>query len=437
MNIFISGIGGAGMGPLAEVAHAAGHHVAGSDKQNSSYIDYLKTHGVTDIYIGNTTENIARVQTETPLDWLVYSSAVTLENPDAPELKFAREHGIRVSKRDELLNFILDEKGLGMIAIAGTHGKTTTVAMTVFLMKELGQPISYLLPAKTSFAHMGEYDPASRWFIYEADEFDRNFLAFHPSVSLISGVAYDHHEIFPTLDDYQAAFREFIDQSGQTFIWRNDAEYLGLDDIENVQQLDNDDEQIDRVSLLGHYNRMDAWLVARAVQDITCEPLDKLIAILARFPGLSRRMEQIAPNLYSDYAHTPEKIVGAMSAAREMAAERRQNLVVVYEPLTNRRQHYIMDQYKGVFSGANKLYWVPSYLAREPRDLPILTPVELIEHLDDETQKIAEPAEMNVDLKKKIGEHLRHGGMVVAMTGGGGNSLDYWLRENFSETARN
>jgi hypothetical protein len=75
-------------------------------------------------------------------------------------------------------------------------------------------------------------------------------------------------------------------------------------------------------------------------------------------------------------------------------------------------------------------------LAREPRDLPILTPVELIEHLDDAARAVAEPAEMNADLKEKIDEHLERGDMVVAMTGGGGNSLDTWLRENFSETAR-
>jgi UDP-N-acetylmuramate--alanine ligase len=431
MNIFISGIGGAGMGPLAEIAHQAGFRVTGSDKQASSYVDYLRKHGISDIHIGQTVENIAKTHAETPIDWLVYSSAVTLENPNPPELQFARDHGIRVSKRDELLNLILDEKKLDMIAIAGTHGKTTTTAMMVFLMQELGQPISYLLPAKTSFADMGKYDPTSRWFVYEADEFDRNFLAFHPKVSLVVGVAYDHHEIFPTRDDYNVAFREFIGQSAQTFMWRTDAENIGVRDTANVQLLD-EDEQINKISILGHYNRLDAWLVAQTVHDITGEPLDKLVEIMAKFPGLGRRMEQIAPNLYSDYAHTPEKIVGAMSVAREMATETGQKLVIVYEPLTNRRQTYILDEYKNIFKGANKLYWAPSYLAREPKSLRIIPPAELIEHLDDETRTVAEPAEMNDELKKKIDEHLSHGDLVVAMTGGGGNSLDSWLRENFS-----
>ncbi|MCL2173793.1 Mur ligase domain-containing protein [Candidatus Saccharibacteria bacterium] len=436
MNIFISGIGGAGMGPLAAVAHQIGHHVVGSDKRASSYIDYLKKHGISDIQIGQTKENIARVHAENPIDWLVYSSAVTLENPDPPELQFARDHGIRVSKRDELLNFILDDKKLEMIAIAGTHGKTTATAMMVFLLQELRQPISYLLPAKTSFADMGKYDPESRWFIYEADEFDRNFLAFHPLVSLVTGVAYDHHEIFPTRDDYRSAFREFIGQSKQTFIWQNDFDDLSLNETEQIRVLDPNEPQIDQMRLIGHYNRLDAWLVAQAVHDITGEPLDKLVEILEKFPGLSRRMEQIAANLYSDYAHTPEKIVGAMSVAREMAAETGQKLVVIYEPLTNRRQTYFLDNYKGVFQGADQLYWLPSYLAREPEDLRIIPPAELIEHLDGETRAIAEPAEMNDSLREKINEHLHRGDLVVAMTGGGGNSLDTWLRQNFSENSQ-
>jgi UDP-N-acetylmuramate-alanine ligase len=148
------------------------------------------------------------------------------------------------------------------------------------------------------------------------------------------------------------------------------------------------------------------------------------------FPGLSRRMEVIKPNLYSDYAHTPEKITGAMSVALEMAADTGQDLVVVYEPLTDRRQHYMIDEYKDCFEGATKVYWVPSYLAREDPEQSILTPAELIEHLND--PGIAEARDRNTELKKTIEDHLNNGDMVVCMAGGGGGSLDDWLRENFA-----
>lgn len=430
MHIYFSGIGGAGIGPLAQIAHQAGYQVSGSDKQDSSYIKYLREHGINDIHIGQSRDDIAAVHARAPIDWFVYTSALPLENPDAPELAFCAEQSIKTSKRDELLNLILAEKKLKLIAIAGTHGKTTTTALVTRLFTQLKEPVSYLLPAKTSFAEMGAFDPASKYFIYEADEFDRNFLAFEPSVSLITGVSWDHHEIFPTREDYQTAFAEFIEQSEQTFIWGEDADYLGLAPAEGRNVLDSGDEHIGKISLKGLYNRLDAWLAIQAVHSATGAPIDKLIEITNRFPGLSRRMEQIVTGLYSDYAHTPEKIRGAMSVAGEMAAESGQKLVVVYEPLTNRRQHYMLDDYKDCFEGASQLYWIPSYLAREDPNQRVIPPAEMISHLSDPS--IAKPAERDAELKKALQKHLSDGDMVVCMAGGGGDSLDDWVREEFA-----
>jgi UDP-N-acetylmuramate--alanine ligase len=430
MHIYFSGIGGAGIGPLAQIARQAGYKVSGSDKQGSSYIDYLRGHGVTDIHIGQSHEAIASVHERRPIDWFVYTSALPLENPDAPELAYCATQGIKTSKRDELLNLILKEKNLKLIAIAGTHGKTTTTALVTWLFKQLDEPVSYLLPAKTGFAEMGEFDPKSEYFVYEADEFDRNFLAYEPAISLITGVSWDHHEIFPTREDYQVAFREFISQSQRTFIWQEDADYLGVEMANTLTILDPGNPAISKVSLMGKYNRLDAWLAVQAVHRAMKTPVEKLVEIVNRFPGLSRRMEQIIPNLYSDYAHTPEKIRGAMSVALEMAAETGQKLIVVYEPLTNRRQHYMLDSYKDCFEGADKLYWIPSYLAREDPNQRIIPPAELISHLDN--PGIAEPMGRGTKLKQAIQKHLANGDMVVAMAGGGGNSLDDWLRQEFT-----
>ncbi|HXR49632.1 MAG TPA: Mur ligase domain-containing protein [Verrucomicrobiae bacterium] len=429
MHIYFSGIGGAGIGPLALIAHQAGYTVSGSDKQDSQHIQYLKRHGIANIHIGQTEAAIAEVYERQPIDWFVYTSALPLENPDAPELAYCDEQDIKTSKRDELLNQILRDRQLKLIAIAGTHGKTTTTAITTWLFKQLGLPVSYLLPAKTSFAEMGEFNPKGEYFIYEADEFDRNFLSYEPAISLITGVSWDHHELFPTREDYQAAFREFIDQSQRTYIWQEDVDYLGLEVATDVHVLNSASPKIESLKLLGKYNRLDAWLAIQAVHSVTGKPVEQLVDLANRFPGLSRRMEQIIPNLYSDYAHTPEKIRGAMSVALEMAAESGQNVVVVYEPLTNRRQHYMLDEYRDCFAGASKLYWIPSYLAREDPAQRIIPPSELISHLSDPS--IAEPMERDAALKKTIQKHLDHGDMVVGMAGGGGNSLDDWLREQF------
>jgi UDP-N-acetylmuramate--alanine ligase len=427
MHIYFSGIGGAGIGPLAQVAKQAGHDVSGSDKQQSQYIDYLRKQGISNISIGQDRATIQNVHEEQPIDWVVYTSALTLENADAPELAYAREMGVRVSKRDELLNQILQEKGQKLIAVAGTHGKTTTTAMVVWLFKRLGLPVSYILPAKTSFADMGEFDPASEYFVYECDEFDRNFLAFEPHLSLITGVTWDHHEIFPTREDYQQAFRDFIGQSQLTYAWKEESELLGLKAGPTLVSLEWADET--PLTLKGLFNRRDAWLALQGMRTVS-DNYDAMLQHMNEFPGLQRRMEQIAPNLYSDYAHTPEKIRGAMSVALEMSTDSKQPLVVVYEPLTNRRQHFMIDEYKDCFEGAAHIYWVPSYLAREDPNQRVIPPAELISHLSDPS--IAEPADMNQDLKTLIEGEIRSGAMVVCMTGGGGGSLDEWLRKEFA-----
>lgn len=426
MHIYFSGIGGGGIGPLAQITHQAGYEVSGSDQQDSQYIQYLRKHGVSDIHIGQSQDAIAAVHTVKPIDWLVYSSSIPAEHS---ELAYCREQGIKTSKRDELLNQIIGDKALKLIAVAGTHGKTTTTAMVVWLFKQLGLPVSYSVGAKLSFGDMGQYEEGSEYFAYEADEFDRNFLAFEPHISLITGVSWDHHEIFPTREDYQQAFREFIDQSGRTFLWQEDADYLELESADGRVILDSGDPKINNTSLMGKYNRLDAWLAVQAVHYAIQKPIDELIQIINDFPGLSRRMEEIISNLYSDYAHTPEKIRGAMSVATEMAAETGQNLVVIYEPLTNRRQHYMQAEYKDVFDGADRVYWIPSYLAREDPDQRVIEPAELIAQLSDPS--IATPMSRDDKLKIVIQEHLDAGDMVVGMAGGGGDSLDDWLHQEF------
>jgi UDP-N-acetylmuramate-alanine ligase len=212
-------------------------------------------------------------------------------------------------------------------------------------------------------------------------------------------------------------------------LWQEDADYLGLGQSPAVTSLNWNSED-NLVSLKGQYNRLDAWLAIEAVHRLTDKPKDALIELINQFPGLSRRMEQIIPNLYSDYAHTPEKIRGAMSVASEMAAETGQKVAVVYEPLTNRRQHYMLDEYKDVFNGASSLYWIPSYLAREDPNQRVIPPEELISHLTDPT--IARAMDRNDELKQTIQKHLDDGDMVVCMAGGGGDSLDDWLRRQFA-----
>jgi UDP-N-acetylmuramate--alanine ligase len=424
MHIFFSGIGGTGIGPLALIARQAGYCVSGSDKQNSVYIKYLRAKGIDDIHIGQTAEAIESIHSKTPIDWAVFSSAVFFENKSHPELDFARQKGIRTSKRDEFINRLIEDNGLKLVAIAGTHGKTTTTAMMIWLMKHL-VPVSYSVGAKIPFGEMGHFDKQSEYFIYECDEFDRNFLAFHPYLSLITGIDYDHHEVYPTDEEYKQAFIQFLSQSNSKMLWRSDVDERQIQTDESYAVLDDKDGLVSKLSLPGEVNRRDAFQVIRATQKLTGEPQEKLIGIINKFPGVSRRFEKITDNLYSDYAHTVLKIKGCLQLANEVSND----VVVVYEPLTNRRQHFIRDEYKTLFRGIKKLYWVPSYLAREDPSQKVITPEEFVKMAKEPADKKA--IELDDELKNAIQKHVDSGDTVVCISGGGGNSLDEWLRTKF------
>ena len=429
MHVFFSGIGGTGMSSLAQLAQQADYQVSGSDQADSAYTDYLKQHGIDGIVIGQSTEQIEKIHSNSPIDWFVYTSALPA---DSPELVFCQQHGIKTSKRDEFLNQFIKDKGLDLVAIAGTHGKSTTTAMVVWLFSQLKIPVSYSLGAKLNFAELGAYDPASKFFIYEADEFDRNFLNFYPSASLISGIDWDHPDIYPTRESYLEAFGEFVGQSDHTYLWQADVEQLGLEAEPQLTVLDPGVAEIDQqIKLIGRVNRENAWLACQAISQICDVPMDKLIAKINNFPGLGRRFEMLAPNIYSDYAHTPPKIRGALQTAQEITGD---NIVVVYEGLHNTRQHFIKDELAHLFDDVKQLYIVPSYLAREDPNLKTLTSDDLIELLSSQSKAHAQSTALNEELLESIKGYAASGDLVLVLSAGGTGSLDEWLRAELTKT---
>jgi UDP-N-acetylmuramate--alanine ligase len=361
---------------------------------------------------------IERVHQETPIDWLVYTAA--LPN-DHPELVFARDHGIKTSKRDEFLATILHDHDLQLIAAAGTHGKTTTTGMLIWAFRELGIPVSYSVGTSLSFATSGAYTKESRFFVYECDEYDRNMLHFEPFVSIISSLDYDHPDTYPTLADYQNAFVAFMEQSRTTFLWEKDLRALGKPDIAANYEAYDDLMNLDRFTLPGVHVRQNAFLVLRALSVLFPEVKEtRLIEILNSFPGTNRRFEKLADNLYSDYGHHPTEIAATLQLAREL----NEHVVLVYQPHQNVRQHEIRDTYKNSMELAEEIYWLPTYLSREDPSLPVLTPEELSAELTNASS--VHVADLNDGLWQAI-EAARANGKLVLIMGAG--SIDNWVRE--------
>lgn len=435
MKIFISGIGGTGMGPLAEVALDAGIAISGSDVKHSPQTAELEKRGAKISY-DQSRDAIAQTYAAEKFDWFIHSSAIP---DDSAELKFVCEQGIRATKRDEFLANFIRERGLKLVAIAGTHGKTTTTSMLVWALQTLKIPASWSVGSTLSFAPAGHFDEKSEYFIYEADEYDRNFLAFQPSIAGISALDYDHPDIYPTQNDYDAAFRQFISQTAHAILWKNASDQLfGVDDegqpktAPGVEVLFPPFVEGWDLTLRGEKMRENAALALKILELVLREtPDEKLLAAINSYPGADRRFEPICENLYSDYGHTPAEIAATLERARETADGRK--VVAIYEPHQNLRQREIMQTggYGSAFRDADEVFWLPTYLVRG--DLidgapAILSPRELFANLA--TNEKFHAAEMDENLAQRIRENLAAKNLVLVI---GAGPIDGWARQNFAK----
>ena len=406
MNVYFSGISGTGIGPLAELAQDAGFTVFGSELKRGAISEELDARGIEVSYGEQDGIFLRKKFSESGVDWLVYTSALP---QDHAELLAAKELGIRYTKRDEFLAELIQQKNLKMIAVAGTHGKTTTTAMIVWAMIKLDIPVSYLIGTTISWGNGGQYNPQSQFFVYEADEYDRNFLAYHPYLTAITCIDYDHPDVYPTVEEYRAAFDQFMSQS----------ENVVINTTINSS-----------ITLVGGLRRQDASIALEVIQKIAPDiNYQKVIDALNSFPGAGRRFEEIVPGVYTDYAHHPNEIASTVKMAVELK-ERNQyaGLAVIYQPHQNTRQHEVKDGYKHAFVGADKIFWLPTYLTRENPNLTILTPEELFEKTETKAQ--TEIAELNDDLAAKIQQLHKDNWLVVLMAAG---PADNWLREQFKD----
>lgn len=419
LNIYFSGLGGVGIGPLAEIAHDAGHTVMGSDLLESRVTNQLRGKDIT-VAIGQDGSFLRESNAATPLDWFVYTSALPANHP---ELRLAKKLGIRTGKRDEFLAEFIKEHNLSLIAIAGTHGKTTTTGMTVWALKQLGIPVSYSIGATLSFGPSGAYTPGSKYFVYECDEYDRNFLHFSPHLSLLTSIDYDHPDTYPDEEDYKATFRQYIGQSDHTIGWEKDLSFISQPSSDAIWALGA--KEVAPLHLAGEHNRRNATLVLKGLEFLNLgNDATGNSKILENFPGTDRRFEKLADNLYSDYGHHPEEIAATLQLAHELS----KHVVLVYQPHQNQRQHSVRDQYTNQFENAEKVYWLPTYLSREDPNLPVLTPEELTINVTN--RDAIDYNSLNEELWDKIQGHRETGHLVLCM---GAGTIDGWVREQLAK----
>lgn len=415
MRIYFSGIGGVGIGPLSRIALGAGYDVCGSDKAPSLITDELVAAGIS-VSFDQSGAFLQAEHDKTPFDWFVYTAAL----PEGhPELVLARKLGIKTSKRDELLAQIIADKNLKLIAIAGTHGKTTATSMLVWAMQQLQIPVSYSVGSTLSFAPSGEFNENSQFFVYECDEFDRNFLHFSPEISVITSVDYDHPDTYPTEKSYLEAFHEFGEKSKKVIVWQENSTIFNPKNLITLSSADQN------ITIPGEHNRKNATLIIEALKHMNISANKSAIyQAINSFPGSGRRFEKLADNLYSDYGHHPIEIRVTLQMARELS----DRVVLVYQPHQNVRQHEIIDQYTAdIFRDANEIYWLPTYLTRENPDLPILTPQQLTKNINPEKLHFAD---LDDNLWQNITTAQKSGKLVLCM---GAGTIDGWIREQLAK----
>ena len=411
MKVYFSGISGTGIGPLAELAQDAGCEICGSDLQRGAIADEIDRRGVAVSYGNQDGSFLQQKVNEGGIDWFVYTSALPV---DHAELVLAKKLGLKVSKRDEFLAELVRQKQLKMVAVAGTHGKTTTTAMLIWTMQRLKVPASYLIGTTLTWGNGGNYDPNSQYFIYEADEYDRNFLAYSPYLAVITCVDYDHPDIYKTPEDYRAAFEEF----------KSHSQY-----VVEAGVLDS------RLNLIGELRRKDANLAFSALKTLRENDAaltfsdEEIIAALNQFPGAGRRFEQLTTGVFSDYGHHPNEIKATVEMAKELKErDGFAGVAIVYQPHQNVRQHMVRAGYKDAFIGADKIFWLPTYLTREDPNLAILTPEELISGL--ENRENAESAKLDDELATKLRDLRAKNWLIVLVTAG---PADTWFRTVFNQ----
>jgi UDP-N-acetylmuramate--alanine ligase len=357
------GIGGAGMSGLALVARELGAGVTGSDRASSGYLERLRAHGIEPV-LGHAAENVPEGAE------IVYSTAI---GPDNPEL--AAAGGPRLHRADLLAQIAALRR---CIAITGTHGKTTTAAMVVEVLRGCGMDPSYLVGGELRSTDSNAGWSSGEWVVIEADESDRSLLKLTPEIAVLTSAELDHHATYGSRLELERTLREFMARAGGGAVCWNRPDLRALCPAGAVVYDAPDPVLLAggsrfrwhgiEVSLPvpGAHNAINA---AGALTACALAGADErsAAAAIGAFRGARRRLERLGQSaagaeLYDDYAHHPTEVAAAISAARTLHPER---LIAVLQPHLYSRTLALHQDFGRALAGADKIAVLEIYPSRE------------------------------------------------------------------------
>ncbi len=367
------GVGGAGMSAYARAARQLGAEVSGSDGSDGPYLKRLMADGVLDARVGHRAENVPAGDGVE----LFYSSAVGAENV---ERSAARERGIRERPRADLLGELSAMRRT--IAVAGTHGKTTTASMIVHALRAAGLRPGWLVGAPIGGGLANAEWGEGEWLVVEADESDRSMLSLSVEVALLTNVELDHHATFASLAQLEAAFREFLALARTAVVVWDRPQLRALAPAPGAVELVGYDVpspvlvpggsrfrwrgQEVVLAVPGAHNALDA---AGALEAARVAGADAALAVagLAGFAGAGRRFQSLGAGpggatLFEDYAHHPSEIAATLRAARTLAHRR---LVAVFQPHLYSRTALLAREFGEALALADVAVVLDVYPARE------------------------------------------------------------------------
>ncbi|MBE7536655.1 MAG: UDP-N-acetylmuramate--L-alanine ligase [Anaerolineales bacterium] len=451
-HVHFIGIGGSGLSAIARLLLESGYTVSGSDRTLTPFANEVRKAGAV-VYIGHHARNIAGA------DWVVRSSAIGDDNPEALA---ARQAHIPVYKRADFLGRLMSDK-IG-IAIAGTHGKTTTTAMTAWVLSELQCDPSFIVGGVAMNFGVNARAGKGELFVIEADEYDNMFLGLRPQIEAVTSLEHDHPDFFPTFQAMRQSFESFIallpphgalivcmDNAGaaeliplarnagknvigygvQSENTVNVSQWVvaremkpnqrgGFDFIavSNVKRASGGVVEVS-LQVPGKHNVQNALAVLAIVEALGLS-YEKAAQALSTFVGASRRFELRGEaggvSVFDDYAHHPTEIKATLAGARARYPDRR--IWAIWQPHTYSRTHMLFREFSRAFDDADEVIVTEVYASREPQQ--DFTSAEIVNGMSHRSARFIA---MLDDATTYLLENLSPGDILVVLSAGDANKI--------------